>query len=107
MDYLQDYLLNVHWRRFANHLFCAFAIVYLAFHALSGERGIYALFKEQRKLQVVSTELTRVTADRAALEHRVRLLNSSSLDDDLLDERARDVLGLAAEDEVIYYPAAQ
>ena len=107
MGYLQNYFLNLGWNRLASHLFFAFAVVYLVFHALSGERGLYALFKEQRKLQVVQAEYAKVSEERSTLEHKVRLLNSSSLDFDLLDQQAREVLGAVGEDEVVYYPKAQ
>ena len=95
---------NQGWRRHFAPLVFAFFVFYLLFHTFSGERGLYALFKEKRKLELVTSELAQVSAERAALEHRVRLMNSNSLDTDLLDEQARNVLGVAGSDEVIYYP---
>jgi len=77
------------------------AVFYFTFHALSGERGIYALLKEERKLEVIKSELKNVTAQRAELEHRVRLLSDGSLDLDLLDEQSRAILGNAGEGEVV------
>lgn len=76
-------------------------IFYLLFHVLSGERGVYALLKEQRKLDVLQAQLTQITAQRQALEKRVKLLSSDSLDLDLLDEESREVLGTAGKDEVM------
>jgi cell division protein FtsB len=40
-------------------------------------------------------ELAEVKAERASWERRVALLRSDRLDPDMLDERARSLLGLA------------
>ena len=53
---------------------------------------------EERRLQA---ELTALKGHRAELENRVRRLSDEYLDLDLLDERARVVLGLVRVDEVI------
>jgi cell division protein FtsB len=82
-------------------LVLAVAIFYFSFHALSGERGLYALLKEDRKLELLKGELDDVTAKRKDLEHRVRLMSDGSLDLDLLDEQSRILLNDAAEDEVV------
>jgi cell division protein FtsB len=82
-------------------LMLALAICYLAFHALSGEHGIYALLKEERKLEILRVELNDAAAKRRELEHRVRLMSSGSLDLDMLDEQARALLDEAREDEVV------
>lgn len=104
MPLLQDRIKRqVQGRKLGGPLFFAAAIFYLTFHALSGERGLYALFKETRHLEALQEELAKVSAERAELEHRTRLLGSGSLDRDLLDERAREVLGAAGKDEVVYF----
>lgn len=98
---------GIQWGHLRRPLAYAAVVFYLVFHAISGDRGIYALFKERRNLEVIQAELDKVTAQRVVMEHRARLLNSSSLDLDLLDEQARDVLGYAGQDEVIFYRPAQ
>jgi cell division protein FtsB len=82
-------------------LLLAIGIFYFSFHALSGERGLYALLKENRKLDLLNSELHDVTMKRKDLEHRVSLLSDGSLDLDLLDEQSRIILNDAAEDEVV------
>ena len=77
---------------------------YIAFHAVSGERGVFALFKETRKLEDLQAELGQVKAKRQSLEHKAHLLSNNSLDLDLLDEQVRRVLGLANKGEVVYFP---
>lgn len=76
---------------------------YLVFHAVSGERGVLALFTETRKLDEVKAELARVKAQHDQMEHKVHLLSDSSLDLDLLDEQVRRVLGMANKNEVVYF----
>ncbi|HZC17869.1 MAG TPA: septum formation initiator family protein, partial [Caulobacteraceae bacterium] len=46
-------------------------------------------------LQEKSTELASLTVERQDLERRAQLLRDQSLSADLLDERARSLLGLA------------
>ena len=82
-------------------LLFAFGVFYILFHVLSGERGVYALLKEERKLDVLKTELSSTINDRKKLEHRVRLMSANSLDTDLLDEESRLILDTSAEDEVV------
>lgn len=90
-------------RRVIGPLLVVLAMFYLSFHAVSGERGLFALFAESRKLEVLKAELAEVKAKREALEHKVHLLSDSSLDRDLLDEQARRVLGKAGKGEVVYF----
>ena len=85
-------------------MFLVLVMFYLCFHAVSGERGVFALFKETRKLDKIQSELAEVKAQHDALEHKVHLLSDNSLDLDLLDEQARRVLGMAGKDEIVYFP---
>ncbi len=80
-----------------------FAIFYLGFHAVSGDRGLYALFRETRKLDTLTMQLEEVRAERLALEHKVKLLSGQSLDLDMLDEQVRRILGLTGNDEIVYF----
>ena len=90
-------------RRAAGPLLCVLALFYLGFHAVSGERGLLALFKESRKFELLKTELAEISGKREALDKKVRALSSQSLDLDLLDERARLVLGLAGKSEIVIF----
>lgn len=69
------------------------ALIYLVFHALNGNHGLYAYLKEQHKLEMQQIKLAELTEEQEELEQRVMYLSDDSLDLDLLDERARDVLG--------------
>ena len=87
-------------KRAAGPLLIVLVMFYLMFHAVSGERGVFALFTETRRLAVLKAELAEVHAKREALEHKVQLLSRRSLDLDLLDEQVRRILGMTGKDEV-------
>lgn len=90
-------------KRAAGPLFCVLAVFYLGFHTVSGERGALALFKESRKLENLKAELAEVKQKHEVLDKKVKRLSDNSLDLDLLDERARFVLGMAGKDELVYF----
>lgn len=78
---------------------------YFVHQAESGNRGLEA--KRALKIQAygLNQELVAARADRAIWEHRVALLRSEQIDRDLLEERARVVLGrVHANDVVIINP---
>lgn len=77
------------------------AVAYLLFHALHGERGLYAYIREQRQLTALHTELATVKAQREETELRVSHLRDGSLDLDLLDEQMRRMLGTMKPGEVV------
>lgn len=92
-------------RRYVTAFIFSITVFYFAYHALNGERGIYAYFKQSRNLEVSQAELVRLTNQRAELEKRVHLLSNASLDLDLLDEEARRTLGSARKGEVVVLTA--
>jgi cell division protein FtsB len=90
-------------KRVSGPLLWVLILFYLGFHTVSGERGVFALLKETRHLETLTTELSAIKAQRQALDHKVKLLSSNSLDLDLLDEQARRVLGFSGTREVIVF----
>ena len=73
----------------------AFLIVYFSFHALTGDRGMLTEGARESVLAQRTAELQKIKAEREELETRVRLLRTTSLSKDLLEERARLLLGYA------------
>ena len=73
----------------------AFLLFYFSFHALTGERGILAHGERERTLVQRTAELERLSAQRKDLEIRAQLLRDDHLSADLLEERARALLGFA------------
>ena len=96
-------LYNPLQKRALGSLFCVLVMFYLGFHTVSGERGVFALLRESRKLETLKAELAEIKASREALDLKVAKLSDRSLDLDLLDEQARSVLGMAGKDEVILF----
>lgn len=85
----------------ARPILFACALFYFAFHAFHGERGVFALFQNQHQLIEVEHDLQVARSERMTLEKRVSGLRVNSLDLDLLDEQARNMLGLSKENEMI------
>lgn len=79
------------------------AIGYFGFHAIHGDRGLIAW--NHLKLQVEAAQgiLDDTSVERRVLENRVRLLNPRSLDPDMLDERARLMLNIGRDDEIVIF----
>ena len=73
----------------------AFLIFYFGLHALTGERGVLASSERANTLASRSAELQRIKAERRDLEVRAQLLRDESLSADLVEERARSLLGFA------------
>lgn len=90
-------------KRAIGSLFCVLLLFYLVFHMVSGERGVIALLRETSKLEALKAELVEIKSKRESLDGKVKKLSNSSLDLDLLDEQARDVLGVTGKNEVVVF----
>lgn len=73
----------------------AFLISYFGFHALAGEGGLLTWSKRNATLASKTAELDHLRAQRLDMEARARLLRDGSLSRDLLEERARSLLGFS------------
>ena len=82
-------------RTYVPTLFLGLLISYFGFHALTGDRGILTTGERDATLAAKTAELQAVRSEREDLEARARLLRDESLSADLLDERARSLLGFA------------
>lgn len=71
------------------------AVMYLGVQALTGERGLLSGGARDALLEKRESQLQDLSEQRQDLEVRVRYLRSESLSRDLLEERARAVLGFA------------
>lgn len=79
------------------------ATAYFAYHALEGERGFGAHNRLTLDVEETRRVLALVNLERERLERRVALLRPGALDLDMLDERARSVLGVAHPAEIVVY----
>jgi cell division protein FtsB len=74
---------------------------YFVYHAVQGDRGVIAWIQVSQRLAQAKSELEKSNADRAAMEQRVALLSNSSLDLDMLEERARVMLNFSNPDDLV------
>jgi len=70
-------------------------IFYFGFQALTGPRGLLSVSQRAIILERKTAELAALHVVRRDLEVRARLLRDDSLSADLLEERARSLLGFA------------
>jgi len=77
------------------YVFAALFIGYFAVNAFTGNHGLRA--QQSLDLQYFTTqrELAAVRAERAEWDRRVAPLRSDKIDPDMLDERARALIGYA------------
>ena len=73
----------------------ALLIFYFGYQALTGDRGLLTRPQREGELAARTQTLKHLQAEEADLDTRVRLLSDTSLSKDLLDERAREILGFA------------
>ena len=76
-------------------------IAYFAYHTVQGERGLFAYYKLSQEVTRAEQTLATLSERRERMDHRVSLLRPDNLDLDMLEERARAVLHLIREDEVV------
>lgn len=74
---------------------------YFVFAAIQGEGGLFRRIELEAERAALEAELELMDVQLAAMRDRTRRLSDDYLDLDLLDERARDVLGLARADEIV------
>ena len=84
------------------YLFAAAFIGYFAVNAFTGNRGLRAQQEIEHQLALMQTELSQVRSEKAMWERRVALLRSDKIDPDMLDERARALIGLADPRDVTF-----
>lgn len=90
--------------RFGPVMFYAIAFTFGSYLTFAGVQGEYGLFKRiQIEADVIQlrAERDRLAAELAELENRTRRLSDSFLDLDLLDQQAREMLGLVRADEIV------
>ncbi len=77
------------------------AAVYFSYAAVQGDYGVFRRVQLEADLEHLKDTSARIQTDIKAHENLTERLSDSSLDLDLLDEQARDVLGVVRSDEVV------
>jgi len=94
----------MNWRQIvtpAAYIFLFGVIAVFAHSGLQSEHGLAAFREAGDEERRLLAELDAVQARRTHLENKVLRLSDRFLDMDLLDERARVVLGMVRPDEIV------
>ncbi len=75
--------------------------LYFAFAAVQGNYGVFKRAEIDAEGSALKSELARLEAEIAEMENLTIRLSDTYLDLDLLDQQARDVLGLIRADEIV------
>jgi len=75
--------------------------LYFTFASVQGDYGLFRRVQIEAEIATAKTELATLKTRLASLENRTHRLSDEYLDLDLLDQQARDVLGLVRQDEVV------
>lgn len=79
--------------------FCVGA--YFLFAAVQGDYGVFRRAEIVVETRGLEAELKDLQVEVARMENLTRRLSDTYLDLDLLDERARDMLGMVRTDEIV------
>jgi cell division protein FtsB len=82
-------------------------LAYFGFWAFHGHYGAWAKARLEGEAHELGSELAGLKEQRAALDRRVKLLRSESIDPDLLDEQARQALNFLRPNEIVLDSALQ
>ena len=74
---------------------------YFGWNAVHGKSGLEAQSVQSQELAQATQRYQQVEAERAAWQTRIADLNSQSIQPDMLDEQARDVLNLANPQDMV------
>lgn len=88
-------------RQVLGPLMGAAVMVYFGYHAVQGDRGLMAWWQLRFEIERANIDLATVSAEKKIIEHRVALLRPESLDRDMLEERARIMLGAVSPKDMI------
>ena len=78
-----------------------FAALYFTFASVQGEFGLFRRVQIEAEQAQLEAERARLREEVAALENKTHRLSDAYLDLELLDQQARDVLGLIRPDEMV------
>ena len=75
--------------------------LYFTFAAVQGDYGLFRRAEIEAESRTLHGKLRELQAQVARMENLTRRLSDNYLDLDLLDQQARDVLGLIRADEIV------
>ena len=75
--------------------------LYFTFAAVQGDYGLFKRIEVNAEGDALRTELAALQAEVARMENLTTRLSDNFLDLDVLDQQARDVLGMIRADEIV------
>lgn len=78
-------------------------LVYFSYHTLEGDHGLFKLQEVEAQMAEVEAKADVLQSKKQNLGRKVASLRKDNLDLDLLDERARAVLGFQEPGEIVIY----
>ncbi|WP_238366554.1 FtsB family cell division protein [Mesobacterium pallidum] len=98
--------MTTHLARAPLGTFAFFAVAlalatYFTFAAVQGDYGLFRRAEITQERDTLRAELAALNAEVDRMENLTRRLSDDFLDLDLLDEQARDILGLVRSDEIV------
>jgi len=93
-----------HHEFFKGHLLTIIGVMlclYFSYHSVFGHRSILALNTLESKIEKTVSIRDNIQYKRQIMDHKVASMRPDSLNPDLLEERARFILGYKRVDEVL------
>ena len=75
--------------------------LYFTFAAVQGDYGLFKRIEVKAEGEALQVELAALQSEVARMENLTKRLSDNFLDLDLLDQQARDVLGMIRTDEIV------
>lgn len=75
--------------------------MYFTFASVQGDLGLFRRVQVEAETRALESEKTRLETEVTALRNKTLRLSDSYLDLELLDQQARDVLGMVRTDEIV------
>eukprot|EP00919_Chromeraceae_sp_WS-2016_P031606 GHVR01074695.1.p1 GENE.GHVR01074695.1~~GHVR01074695.1.p1 ORF type:complete len:103 (+),score=3.66 GHVR01074695.1:1-309(+) len=91
------------WSRWVVPVLSVACFAYFGFHSWSGAYGLDSAEALEMRRVELSDRLSTLCDRWQHLERKVLLLSDGAVEADMLDERARSLLNVAREDEVVYF----
>ncbi len=76
-------------------------MVYIVYHAVQGNHGLIAYWQLVKQVDAANQAVALLNEEKTRLRKRVKLLHPDGLDPDMLEERARVMLGYADPTDII------
>ncbi len=82
-------------------VFLVFGIVYFIYHLINIDNGISSYFMKQNTLDAKVQEVEKIKNTITNMKFKINLLTKDPVDKDMLDEKARRLLGFKRSGEIV------